>query len=642
MNIFSSKIDGLIGTIGACVEADLTSLKQALDQGLAFPAYAIGSGGSLSSASYFQRCRQTLSGKFTHVCTPLEFILLTEDLVDAQVWLFSAHGQNPDVLGALHASASRQAKAIQIVTASAKSALVEAASAYRNAFLHIIPVNDPKDGFLATHSLVGTIVSLLRASASSSPDLNLAEVDASIIRDSGRKLSPQWRSELQKHFASLKPSDTLLLLSDPRLSPGAVTIETSVWETALCAVQRTDLRNFAHGRHVWLQHRARDTLILSMTGTETAVIWEEIENLVSPNLRRLNFAYGNCGRFQNMLATIDALLFVEAMGKARDLDPARPGHIPTAKNIYQSSSIERLSRRLTPPVLQKQSVAALSDNPDAYNVDIISEGEEFHARLCSAKFGGMLLDYDGTLVVTERRFAPPEPRIVAELERLLNGGIRIAFATGRGGSAGEALREVISPRHHAEVLIGYYNGAHIRLLSDDLRLSPIARHPDLNPALAWIGDQQNYFSTNQSEAIKHSGIQITILKDKLNDSESFFASLRNYFAANRKLKLLESQHTIDICLSTTCKTNVMRTMTERLTESNLAILCVGDSGSASGNDYALLGSPYGVSVHQVCGRPSVCWSLFGSTLTGPDALLRILEAMRLDEAGGARLALDGL
>jgi hypothetical protein len=51
----------------------------------------------------------------------------------------------------------------------------------------------------------------------------------------------------------------------------------------------------------------------------------------------------------------------------------------------------------------------------------------------------------------------------------------------------------------------------------------------------------------------------------------------------------------------------------------------------------MLGLPFGVSVDHVCSREHAGWSLFGADCTGPDALLRILVALRTAEAGGFAL-----
>lgn len=104
--------------------------------------------------------------------------------------------------------------------------------------------------------------------------------------------------------------------------------------------------------------------------------------------------------------------------------------------------------------------------------------------------------------------------------------------------------------------------------------------------------------------------------------------------------MARSAHTIDLCLSSACKTNVFRQLATTASIPPECILCVGDSGDALGNDYALLGMPFGLSVDQVCCRTEAGWAIFGTVLTGPDALLHILRALRCGPAGGFKMDVD--
>jgi hypothetical protein len=81
-------------------------------------------------------------------------------------------------------------------------------------------------------------------------------------------------------LASLQRSDTVVIAGDPHLKPLSVLLDTSIWEASLCHVQTTDFRNLAHGRHGWLHHRQHETLVLTLTGTDTRAIWAAIDDLL--------------------------------------------------------------------------------------------------------------------------------------------------------------------------------------------------------------------------------------------------------------------------------------------------------------------------------------------------------------------------
>ena len=67
------------------------------------------------------------------------------------------------------------------------------------------------------------------------------------------------------------------------------------------------------------------------------------------------------------------------------------------------------------------------------------------------------------------------------------------------------------------------------------------------------------------------------------------------------------------------------------------MLCLGDSGEMGGNDHEILREPHGLSVGRVCGNGKGVWAPFGASPSGPAALLRILAAIRADDAGTMRL-----
>ena len=92
---------------------------------------------------------------------------------------------------------------------------------------------------------------------------------------------------------------------------------------------------------------------------------------------------------------------------------------------------------------------------------------DFLARVRDARFGGVVLDYDGTVVETRRRFEPADPDMVSELNRVAGAGVRIGIATGRGVSVRRDLQKRLPRALWPVVLVGYYNGAEIASLDDD-------------------------------------------------------------------------------------------------------------------------------------------------------------------------------
>lgn len=637
MAVFSTKLDEIHHTLAEATLFDTTTLGAALASGLSRLAVAVGSGGSQICAEYLRVCRNTLGPAPTLVQTPMDLVLGSEELLGADVFLFSASGNNPDILAAYEAAIARNVAAVHIITNNSHGELVRQGQKSQITAVHILPKGDRRDGFLATHSLMGTITSLLIASSNiSQPDCALPD---HFLKDAAKLLTRSARDSLAAAFAHLSIDDTIVLLHDPRLSAVAQLIETSVWEAGLCSIQRTDHRNFAHGRHVWLAKRADRTVLLSFSGTETRIAWNQIDNLVPTSIRRHSFELGNCGRYQNALGVLLALTIVEALGLATNIDPGQPGIGSYARGLYEAPVLQTIASELPPAVRHKRAAILSRDEPAADSIDLYQVFVLLRSRFKAATFEGLVLDYDGTIVSMDERFDPPSTAVIAELNRLIEERIPLAIATGRGGSAGEQLREVLSAAHHTDVLIGYYNGSYIRTLDVDIREAQPATHPAIAHVMSWLDKNAQLFLNHK---FKRGAVQAGIEIADLRSLGEFEKAFQAEFGVNSGVRLTRSAHTIDICPTETCKTAVVHALAQRVHVSPQSILCIGDSGGPLGNDHVLLGMPYGISVEHVCSRPDVCWSFFGLSKTGPEALLTLLRALHRGPDGLAKLDVDAL
>ncbi|MBX9910293.1 MAG: HAD hydrolase family protein [Beijerinckiaceae bacterium] len=564
----------------------------------------------------------------------MELVIESASLASNQVWLFTANGENPDILAAFDAAVARGAASIQIVTSKPGSLLIAAAAGHPTAQVHIVPVRDPKDGFLATHSLVGAVTALLLA-FDQAAEFPVGEELPKAYGDAGREiLAGPRREAMRELLAPFAGRSTLLVLEDPRLSSIGTLIETSLWECAICAVQRTDFRNFAHGRHVWLHKRAQDTAIIALTGTETMEVWADIASQVPANCAVSSLDHGNCGRLQNALGILQGLTVVEALGSLSGIDPGKPGTGAFARPIYDAPSLSAANARLHPSVRQKQAAVVRRDHPENRGEDLPARFRGFTERLAASAIAGLILDYDGTLVTYTGRFQPPREELITELRRLLGLGLLVGVATGRGKSAGEDLRPLIPQEHHPDILIGYYNGAYLQPLSVDIKKQRPSVSPRVAAVAKWIDDNPSLLSKQE---FKNSGPQLSVDLEVVRDPESFAREFMQAFGGAGDLRIVQSSHTFDICLASACKTAVMQAMSKRSKSPDAKFLCVGDSGGRAGNDHILLGTPLGISVDEVCDRVGACWSLFGAEIRGPDALLRLLRALDADGMGIVRL-----
>lgn len=637
--VFSEKLGSLPGTLDLLRDYDANGMANALAAGAGCHAVAVGSGGSAIAAEYFARCRETLGLGPTTVQTPMRAVLDESALTGDDFWLFSAGGDNPDAVAACRAAFDRKAKTIHLVTRSQDGA---AADLIRRSggTVHVLPVADRKDGYLATHSIFATMVGLLLACdmVSGEPTgamrlLDVVGLRLVDMRDAGV------RDSRSAAFAGVGRGDTLLVVADTRLGASSVLLDTSIWEASLCHVQSTDFRNFAHGRHGWLHHRADETLLLALTGGDSGGPWSVIDGQLPSSLRRIALDYGACGRIENVLAAIDSLGLIEAIGAAVGIDPGKPGIGEFGRQIYEGRSLVELAATLPANVRHKRAAMAKADSWGGAGDPLHLIGDARLRTLANAEIGGVVMDYDGTVVTTAGRFGSPDSQIVEELIRLHGLGLRIGFATGRGGSAGEELRKVLPAKMLAAIPIGYYNGGHVRSVDVDIDEDPAVADEAIAEIAAWLRERGDLFADHR---FKHGAVQITIEMDRLLHPYRFATDLRDCAAfAEGRVRVTGSGHSYDIVPAASSKLAVVRELRTGL-PTGAEVLCFGDSGSRPGNDHALLAHPFGISVGDVCAAADGCWSMFGAHPIGPEALLRILKSLVTSDAGGIRLDLASL
>lgn len=638
--VFSGKLDTLPATLDLFGSYDAGTLAGGIVHGARRHVLAIGSGGSAIAAEYLARCRDTLGLGPTTVQTPMQVVLDQHDLTESDVWLFSAGGDNPDAAAASRAALDRKARRLHLVTRKPDGSAVGIVER-GGGTIHVVPVADPKDGYLATHSLLSSVIALLLACnvASRDPRNTTQLLDALTFRLTDMR-DHNIRASRVAGLTTLKRTDTLIVTGDPLLKPMSVLLDTSIWEASLCHVQTTDFRNLAHGRHSWIHHRLDETMILALTGTDTRAAWTAIKALLPEALHSIEVDQGSCGRLDNALAIIDGFGIIEAMGTVLGIDPGKPGIGEFGRSLYDDRSLADLAVAMPRHVRHKRAAIAKSDTHNPADGPLNLIGRDRLEALAKAEIGGVVFDYDGTIVTTAGRWSVPSKEIVDELVRLHRAGLKIGFATGRGGSAGEDLRKVLPADMLSSILIGYYNGGHLRAADVDIDHDRATADPAITETAAWLREHNDLFHRCE---FKHNAIQITVDMYKLSRPYRFPIDLKGCAPfADGRVRVLESGHSYDIVPTASCKLVVVEALKAQL-PTGVEVLCFGDSGSGPGNDHALLSHRFGISVGDVCGAANGCWSLFGTDPVGPEALLKILRALLLSD-GTIRLdvALLGL
>lgn len=637
---YQGEIARLVETLEWAKQADISLLVDALRTSLMGPLVAVGSGGSLSTAHAMSQFHQLVSGHASTVLTPLESVTIRHDR-DTAVWLLSASGGNVDIVNAAKALVAREPRQLAAFVGREGSKLADIAAAHPYVDLLSYPPPTGKDGFLATNTLFGATALLARAYCAIAPELLGGDSDFSRVAEAASVTSPlaeEWRTA----SAPLWGRDTTVVLHGSTSALGAIDLESKFTEAAIGHLQIADFRNFAHGRHHWLAKRGERSGLVALVGDADWDIAERTLRLLPPDIPVARISIPGSPMQASLMSLLAALRLTDWAGQARGIDPGDPGVPDFGRRIYHLAPSRTLASTL-PTGLNRRSAAAIERKAGRTVPQLADSGDlkdwqvalrTFQRELSHAMIGGVVFDYDGTVVDTRHRFDPPMPAMLQELLRLLKSGVPLGIATGRGQSVRRAFQEAIPQSFWSQVVIGYYNGAEVSTLGDDGTPNPnqaptgalqeVAQRLLADPELAAEAQQE------------HRRHQLTLSPRRAMREERLWEVVQTVVRdVAPNISVLRSSHSIDVLDPAASKLNVVNRL--RTIGGTDAILAIGDRGRWPGNDYELLSLPLSLSVDQTSPSRKTGWNLGAPGQRGPAITLEYLRSLQLDDHGVLRM-----
>lgn len=580
------------------------AIKHLLEQIEDRPVIFVGSGGALSVAQLAADLHLHATGRVARAVTPLEFGAMRLHGETAVV-MFSASGKHPDAAMTIAAAKVCGYAVIGVVTLRAEADLPPALRGDRVQVV-TAPSDVPKDGFLATNSVLAMATTLV------------------VGRAPSHKL-PATLPLLEQPIKEAVRAHCLVLYG-PGHACVALDLESRFHEIGLAAVQVCDYRNFAHGRHAGLARHLAETTIIAVIAPEYARIAEQtLAELPSEShIVRLQTQASWPESALDLLA--GSIQLIVPAAQERHINPAKPGVAPFGRKLYHLS----IDRPRPPPMARLAVRRKMASMGRArFDEDLCSRYERSYdtwlATLCGSELGGLVLDYDGTCCTTEGRYDLPLEPVRAELLRLLELGFVIGFASGRGGSLHDDLRQWVPRDAWERIRLGLYNGALEVRLSEELQdqtscEGPLAeaarrlRGSILGPSLK-IKERTHQMTVEPNTRETWSGVPLSeVVREVLDWQPSL------------PLKVLASAHSVDVVLRETSKRAVLAAVQQ---EANGLVLTVGDQGHVGGNDFELLAATSAsLSVDRCSSDPTRCWNLDDAGHRGPEVLLSYFRAMR--------------
>jgi HAD superfamily hydrolase (TIGR01484 family) len=623
---YEGELAKLNASYSQAFRADVERIKSAIAGASEASIISVGSGGSFTTASMLCNLHETYTGRVSRPSTPLEIICNPTLASTSPVFLISAEGKNPDIVEALQRARMQSARPIHVITNRSDSPLIECAKNLGNINYHIFELTE-KDGYLATNSLLLNCALIARAYGELDNDKNAIPSTLDSLRLDELAVS-DWLSQSNSFVSEAVKRGGMILTFSPLLRPVAADFESKLSESALLYCQLADLRSFAHGRHLWLADRPQDCAVLALIEPSLKELWSAMRDLIPSTIPTLTMPFSGA-KPQDLLAGIVAQMhLVSAIGSLRNRDPGRPVVPDFGRRLHYIDV-----PKLIPPAVSPREGGETSkyDVLGARWPSLQHRGamrramEHFRADLEGQVFRAIVFDYDGTLSVSRRHDgAPPEP-VTEHLGMLVDDGVLVAVASGRGTSIQEELRRSLPERYWNNIYIGLYNAGQILTL---------AQAPDEKR-------QTNEFLNHVTRIVnelKSLGVPI----ETIRTTHPYQVSVRfhegtnvdgNWFVIADALRqagldmsrVVKSKHSVDILSADVNKSRLVAYIIQEFKIDPYQILTMGDQGAWPGNDSSLLEHRYSLSVDAPSRRLDRGWKLAPAHKRDVDATLWYLD-----------------
>lgn len=614
---FNSELEKISDTIKWAEEQDMSLLSRYLFvENKQTPLVCIGSGGSLSACHYAAMLYKQRNGVLAQAMTPLQLMYSGREIIRSNKLLFlSASGKNKDILNAIKYGVKYNETGMMSLTLRKNNLIEELLEQHPKVLRWCEDIPSEKDGFLATNSLVATFTLLCKAAGFMSHNTSFKFDD----------------QKLETWNLKLNTLQNFIVLYGGTGESVAWDIESKLTEAALGSALLSDYRNFGHGRHHWFDKRGKNSCIIALV---TPIERELAHKTIGCLPKDVPVIYIET-ELESPVASIDMLFkafrFVNDLGIVRGIDPGRPGVPSYGRTLYNLDYFKLTNRILPTEKTLDVAVRRKLGPAGMENVQLWAHYGEacqrFVKQLNKGKFTTVAFDYDGTLSASDHtsRFTKGLcDEIKNALLPLLENGVKIVVATGRGKSVGDSLKNSFEQKYWSQIKVGYYNGACLLALGDEDKLKKWKKQP-FDSELKELEEELKLRLPEGSVGYKFEerSLQLSIEGEMTQmESRLVYDTCREIIwdKQMKSIRVWRSSHSMDIL--------VYREVSKlRVIEDPEHTLCIGDYGTVEGNDYEMLTSKYSLSVDRVSKNAERCWNIAPSGMKGLDATLYYLSRM---------------
>jgi fructoselysine-6-P-deglycase FrlB-like protein len=549
----------------------------------------IGSGGSFTVATALAALECGAGHTAALAMTPLQYVQRADTLPRHAAMLISAEGKNRDILHAAQ-KAFALAEGTEALTFSRDSPLSRLAANAPSARVYCFDAPWGRDGYLATNSLLASVVLGLRLRGLGIAAGPLAAF-LGLYRITDR---------LNALAADVASTRRLLALHGSNGLVAAVDLESKLAEAAFSFTQLADLRQFAHGRHIQLGRTEAPVPVIAFISQHEDRLWKHTRDEIPGHVTVVACPLPQDPATATIAGLLIVMALVEKIAVVLNQDPGQPAVPDFARRIHALDS-----STLSPaPMGQSANPKLATLEASMGREEALQAGLQFLDRLKHARFRALVLDFDGTLCETTRRDHGLDERLAPVVVRLLEAGLTVAFASGRGNSLHDDLRRRLPPATWPRCLLGSYSGSFVIPLTESwpgaAADSPLLA---LQRQLEELGVRQEHgFTINARVA------QLMIRSDNGDGVDILFQLCSTLVGELAGWRVFRSAHSVDILTPAAAKTSVVAHLSRHLGVNPLTEVCrIGDRGEQFGNDSELLSEGLSLSVDGVSADPQSCW-----------------------------------
>lgn len=610
---FYMELQAIKGTYEAAQAIDEKDLYQFLTGDMETPLLVIGSGGSYAVATGFVLCYQYMGGSAKAV-TPYGLLDEKFSICSSKILIVTAGGNNHDTVGAYEYVRLYEPKGIYVVCMSEKSKISRLICKNEDAGLTCFSVPNGKDGFLAVNSTVAMFTIMKK------------------ILMSGELQNFNESSNLQRKSKEvhMEQIQTLLVLYGGWGTPAAVDLESKCSEAGLYNVQCADYRNFAHGRHNWIDKQQNHTMIVALSTKQEESIKKRTLRLLPDQVPVIELLSEKDSIDAALDLIIQVFYLVNWLGETRGIDPGRPQVPEYGGKLYslqfnlatQDTFLKMMKRNPKEQHLYRKlgSLYFEKDWHEYYEKKYVA----FLDHVQNIQYKGLILDYDGTIRDSYGHISENTKDI---LNHMLEYGCVIGVATGRGDSLIEQLKGIIDEKYHEKIWIGSYNGAVIGNIKD-ITEKIDQYHP--------VDKLEHFYKILQGQSVFEGKIrkkpcQISIMEPAVMRREQLYELCLELKAEAgiKDIKIIKSEHSIDVVA---CAVDKMELVNELKKQYGGDFLCIGDEGRIGSNDYEMLAYNVGLSTRESNCMGKSGWNLAPIGVQGRKATEYYLQCLHV-EAG---------